>query len=148
MAKPESDDSAESLKALTQKVKRGMGRLIDAYQDGLIDRIQFEPRLAQAQERLQKLNDQIATLVAQQSHQHDLQLVISQVETFAKMVEGSLEQADWSTKRQVIRTLVKQIEIGSEGVKVVYRIDSLPFVQAPERGVLQHCWWGAQPHHR
>ena len=60
------------------------------------------------------------------------------------MLEGSLEQADWSTKRQVIRTLVKQIEIGSEGVKVVYRVDRLPFAQAPERGVLPHCWWGAQ----
>ncbi len=142
MAKPVQDDSLESLKALTQKVKRGMGRLIDAYQDGLIDRAQFEPRLAQAQERLQTLNDQITTLAAEQSRQQDLQLVISQVETFAKMLEGSLEQADWSTKRQVIKTLVKQIEIGSEGVKVVYRIDSLPFVQAPERGVLQHCWWG------
>jgi len=35
--------------------------------------------------------------------------------------------------------LVKQIEIGDEAVKVVYRIDSLPFVQAPEGGILQHC---------
>jgi len=115
---------------------------MDAYQDGLIDRTQFEPRLAHAQERLQTLNDQRTTLVAEQNRQQDLQLVISHVETFAKMLAGSLEQADWSTKRQVIRTLVKQIEIGREGVKVVYRIDSLPFVQAPERGVLQHCWWG------
>ncbi len=142
LAQPASDDSVESLKALAQKIKRGIGRLIDAYQDGLIDRAQFEPRLHQAQERLQTLNDQITSLAAEQSRQQDLQLVISQVETFAKMLEGSLEQADWSTRRQVIRTLVKQIEIGSEDIKVVYRIDSLPFVQAPERGVLQHCWWG------
>jgi site-specific DNA recombinase len=144
LAQPAPDDSVESLKALAQKVKRGIGRLIDAYQDGLIDRAQFEPRLTHAQERLQKLDGQITTLAAEQSRQQDLQLVISQVETFAKMLEGGLEQADWSTKRQVIRTLVKQIEIGSEGVKVVYRIDSLPFVQAPERGVLQHCWRGVQ----
>jgi site-specific DNA recombinase len=141
MARADHDDSLESLQTLTQKVKRGMGRLIDAYQDGLIDRAQFEPRLAHAQERLQNLNDQIRALAAEQSRQRDLQLVISQVETFAKMLEGSLEQADWSTKRQVIRALVKQVEIGTEGVKVVYRIDSLPFAQAPERGVLQHCWW-------
>jgi site-specific DNA recombinase len=142
MAQPAPDDSVESLKDLAQKVKRGIGRLIDAYQEGLIDRAQFEPRLAHAQERLQTLNDQITTLAAEQSRQQDLQLVISQVETFAKMLQGSLEQADWPTKRQVIRTLVKQIEIGTEGVKVVYRIDSLPFAQAPERGVWQHCWWG------
>ena len=29
-------------------------------------------------------------------------------------------------------------------VKVVYRIDSLPFAQAPEGAVLQHCWWRAE----
>jgi site-specific DNA recombinase len=109
-----------------------MGRLIDTYQDGLIDRAEFEPRLRHAQDRLQSLNDQIATLAAEQSRLQDLQLVVSQVETFAKMLEGSLEKADWSTQRQVIRTLVKQIEIGDEAVKVVYRIDSLPFAQAPE----------------
>jgi site-specific DNA recombinase len=143
LTQPDSDDSLKSLAALTQKVKRGMGRLIDAYQEGLIDRSQFEPRLHQAQNRLQNLNDQIAALAAEQNRLQDLQLVVTQVETFAKMLEGSLAKADWSTKRQVIRTLVKQIEIGTEGVKVVYRIDSLPFVQAPERGVLQHCWWGA-----
>jgi site-specific DNA recombinase len=134
-----SDSSLEQLKALAQKVKRGMGRLIDAYQDGLIDRAEWEPRFRHAQERLQNLNNQISTLATEQSRLQDLQLVIGQVETFAQMVEGSLEHVDWSTKRQVIRTLVKQIEIGDEAVRVVYRIDSLPFVQAPEGGVLQHC---------
>jgi site-specific DNA recombinase len=139
------DSSLEQLRTLTQKVKRGMGRLIDAYQDGLIDRAQFEPRLHQAQDRLQSLNDQITALTAEQNRLQDLQLVVTQVETFAKMLEGSLAKADWSTKRQVIRTLVKQIEIGGEAVKVVYRIDSLPFVQAPERGILPYCWRGEHP---
>jgi len=139
MAKPNRDNSLDSLKALTQKVKRGMGRLIDAYQDGLIDRVEFEPRLRHAQDRLHNLNEQIDTLAAEQSRLQDFQLVVAQVETFAQMLEGSLDQTDWSTIREVIRTLVKQIEIGDEAVKVVYRIDSLPFVQAPEGGILQHC---------
>ena len=134
-----SDNNLDQLKALARKIKRGMGRLIDAYQDGLIDRAEWEPRLRHAQERLQNLNSQITALATEQSRVQDLQLVIGQVQTFAKMLEGSLEHVDWSTKRQVIRTLVKQIEIGDAAVKVVYRIDSLPFVQAPEGGVLQHC---------
>lgn len=53
------------------------------------------------------------------------------------MVEGSLEQADFQTKRDVIGTLVKHIEIGEQEVKLVYRVDGLPFAQAPERGFLQ-----------
>jgi site-specific DNA recombinase len=135
------DNGLTSLNAAAYKVKRGMGRLIDAYQDGLLDRTEFEPRLRHAQERLHTLHDQIAALAAEQSRQQDLQLIVGQVETFAKCLEGSLERADWATKRQVITTLVKHIEIGVEAVKIVYRIDSFPFAQAPEGGVMQHCWW-------
>ena len=101
--------------------------------------------MRRTQERLRSLNDQIPTLSAEQGRLQDLHLVIGQVETFAKMLDGSLEEADWLTKRQVIRTLVKHIEICSEEVKVVYRIDSLPFAQAPKGGVLQHCLRRDQP---
>jgi len=135
------DDGLPSLRAATQRLQRGLDRLIDAYQAGLLDRAEFEPRVRHAREHLQALHDQIAVLAAEQSRQQDLQLVVGQVDSFRKMLEGSLEQADWATQRQVITTLVKQIEIGVETVKIVYRIDSLPFAPAPEGGVLQHCWW-------
>lgn len=139
LAQPDPDKPLSSLKALRQKVKGGIGRLIDAYENGLIERAEFESRLGPARQRLQQLEDQITALAAEQGRRQDLQLVVGQMETFAHQVEGSLEQADWSTKQQVIRTLVKQIEIGEQTVKIVYKIDSLPFAQASDGGVLQHC---------
>jgi len=139
MVRTNNDSSLDHLKALSHKVKRGISRLIDAYQDGLIDRTEFEPRLGHSKERLSQLDEQILISSQEQKCRHDLQLVIGQVETFAKMIDGSLEQVDFATKRQVIRTLVKHVEIGDENVKVVYRVDRLPFAQAPEKGFLQHC---------
>jgi len=139
LTRPSNDSSLDQLKALVQKVKRGIARLIDAYQDGLIERTEFEPRLRYSKERLSHLDEQIATLSQEHKRVRDIQLVICQVETFAKMVEGSLEQADFQTKRDVIRMLVKHIEIGEQDVKVVYRVDNLPFAQAPKRGFLQDC---------
>lgn len=141
LAQAPGDPDLRSLRTVTQNVKRGMSRLIDLYQDGVLERAEFEPRLRQAQERLQALEDQRAAVAAEQSRRQDLHLVVGQVETFARLLEGSLEQADGATKRQVITTLVKQIEIGEQAVKVVYKVDSPPFAQAPEGGVLQHCWW-------
>jgi len=135
------EQELHGLQALVQKVKQGMGRLIDLYQEGWLDRAQFEPRLRRAQERLQTLTDQITTIAAEQSRRQDLHLVVAQVETFAQSVAGRLEEADGATQRQVITTLVKEIEIGESAVKIVYRIDSPPFVQAPEGGVSLHCWW-------
>jgi site-specific DNA recombinase len=141
LAQPQEDQSVDSLKTLIQKLKRGIGRLIDAYENGLIDRAEFESRLAPARRRQQQLEEQIAALAAEQSRRQDLQLVVGQIETFARKLEGSLQQADWSTKQQVIRMLVKQIEIGEQSVKIVYKVDSLPLAQAPETGGLQHCPW-------
>ena len=135
------DDDLTAKQAAVRKIQQGLDRLIDVYQVGLLERAQFEPRVRCAREQRQTLHDQIVALQAEQSGREDLQLIIGQVETFGKRLEGSLEQADWSTRRQVITTLVKQIEIHEENVKIVYRIDSLPFAPAPEGGVLQHCWW-------
>ena len=133
------NSSLDPMTALTRKVKRGMSRLIDAYQDELIDRGEFESRLNHLKQRLSKLNEQITEISQEQHRVQNLHLVVGQVETFAKMVEGRLETADFSTKRQVIRALTKHIEIGEEDVKIVYRVDNLPFVQPPDKGVLQHC---------
>lgn len=133
------NDNLNSLIPQAQKVKRGIGRLIDIYQDGHIDREEFESRLSHSKQRLGKREEQIVTLSQAQDRDKNSQRMMGHVETFAKRVEGSLAQAAFSTKREVIRALVKQIEIGEQDVKIVYKVDSLPFVQAPEKGVLQHC---------
>jgi len=146
LTRSNKNSSLDPLIALAQKVKRGMSRLIDAYQDGIIDRTEFESRLSHAKQRLSNLDDQITEMSQERDRLQNLQLVIGQVETFAKMVEGSLKEADFSTKRQVIRSLVKHIEMGEEDVKIVYRVDSLPFAKTHEGGILQHCLRRVEPH--
>ncbi|KPK76782.1 MAG: DNA recombinase [Phycisphaerae bacterium SM23_30] len=131
--------SIEQLRALIQKVKRGIARLVDAYQDGLIDKPEFEPRLRKAKERLAKLQVEVKTQEKEESRQRELKLVISCMKEFAGKVNNNLEVADWMTKREIIRSLVKQIEVEEESVRVVYRVPPPPFVQAPEKGFLQDC---------
>jgi site-specific DNA recombinase len=133
-------DYVDQLEALAQTVKRGLGRLIDAYQESLIDRSEFEPRLEQSKNRLTRLNEQIQAIHQEQNEEQNLRLVVGQLESFAQMIEGGLEQADWTTKREIIRTLVKHIEIDQEAAKVAYRVNDLPFAQTPEKGFSQHCF--------
>ncbi|MDX9818090.1 MAG: hypothetical protein RBT16_04205 [Desulfococcus multivorans] len=120
-------------------MKRGIARLVDAYQDGLIDKSEFEPRLRKAKERLAKLQGEVETQERQDSRQKELKLVISCMNEFADKVTHNLEEADWMTRREIIRSLVKQIEVGEESVRVVYRVPPPPFVQTPEQGRLQEC---------
>jgi hypothetical protein len=52
---------------------------------------------------------------------------------------GGLEAADWKARREILRALVKRVEVGTDAVKVVYKVDPRPFDQGPERGSSQDC---------
>ena len=134
-------DKLRKMSMQIQKMDRGVGRLIDAYGDGLLDKSEFEPRLKSARERLSKARDELQSVMDRQSQARELRLVMDNLETFARQVPVSLEQIDWAAKREIIRTLVKRVEIDKEEVKVVYRVDLSPFECRPERGEspILHC---------
>jgi site-specific DNA recombinase len=68
-----------------------------------------------------------------------MRLVIDNLQTFAERVKSGLGEADWTTRRELIRMLVKRIEIEKEQVRLVYKMDIRPFERGPERGFSQDC---------
>jgi len=59
------------------------------------------------------------------------------------LVRDQLDEADWTTRRDVIRTLVRRIEVDDQHVRVVFRVSPEPQDDAgscrishlcPERG--------------
>ncbi|MHC4215771.1 MAG: recombinase family protein [Planctomycetota bacterium] len=135
-------NSIDQLRVLIKKVKRGIARLVDAYQDGLIDKSEFEPRMRKAKDRLAKLQAEANEQTDRQAQQKELRLVIGHLQAFADKVNSNLKELDWMRRREIIRALVKQIEVDQEIVRVVYRVTPPPFVQAPEKGFLQYCLRG------
>jgi site-specific DNA recombinase len=127
----------EQLHAQIAKAKRGVARLIDAYEDGLLERSEFEPRLRRAKERLEKLEAEAAALVAAAVEDQQLEAVLGQLQEFTRRVAEGLQEASWQTQREVIRALVKRVEVDTEEVRVVYKVPPHPFVEAPEGGCLQ-----------
>ena len=132
----------ESLAKLLQKVKRGIARLIDAYEEGLLDKREFEPRIRAAKERLSQLQAEAQAQAEEESQEQELRLVIGHMQEFAKRVHSGLAEADWSTRREIIRALVKRVEVDKEEVRIVYRVSPPPFVKSPEGGFLQDCGRG------
>jgi len=135
----------EPLAKVIAKVKRTVGRLIDAYSEGLLEKEEFEPRLRAAKERLQRLEAEAAAATDEELQQAELRLVIGKLEEFAEKVRDGLAEAEWATRREIIRALVKRVEVDAEEVRIVYRIAPFPFVKAPEGGVLQDCWKRGSP---
>ena len=79
-------------------------------------------------------------MAEEQQDSQQLQLIIVRVNEFAAKLKGKLDKIDWNTKRQIIRSLVRRVEIGQDEVKVVFRVTSIPFESAPNGGMnSQHC---------
>ena len=128
------------LEVLIQKVKRGIARLIDAYGEGLVNKEEFEPRVRAFRERLARLEVEAQQQQELEAQERELRLVIGRVQEFAERVKAGLEEADWSTQREIIRALVKRVEIGVVEVRVVYRVNLAPFAESPRGGILPDCW--------
>lgn len=140
-----ADRSPEGLTKLIQKVKRGIARLIDAYQEGLLDKQEFEPRVQGAKERLSKLQAEANAQAAEEAQEHELRLAIGHLEEFAERVRAGLAESDWDTRREIIRALVKRVEVNKEEVRIVYRVNPPPFAKGPFGGRLPDCWRGDRP---
>jgi len=131
--------SGPSVTKLIQKVRRGIARLIDAYAEDLLDKGEFEPRICSAKERLAKLEVEARAQAEAETQEQELRLVIGHLQEFADRVQSGLMQADWSTRRKIIRALVKRVEVDQEVVRVVYRVSPFPFVESPDGGIWQDC---------
>jgi site-specific DNA recombinase len=139
---PEQTQGEEHLQSRIQKLKRGIARLIDAYADGLLERGDFESRIRHARERMNMLETEVKKHAEEQSQRVELRLIIGQLQEFAGRIKSGLHDADWSTKRDIVRALVKRVEVDEGHVRVVYRISPLPFDRGPHGGRLQDCLRG------
>jgi site-specific DNA recombinase len=82
--------------------------------------------------------------MSEATQEAELRLVIGQLEEFAKRVSEEVKEPSWETRREVIRALVKKVEIDDQEVRIVYRVSPSPFERGPQHGFSQHCWGRGQ----
>src|SRR5229473_1225285 len=143
-------DALRDLETRMGRLRQGIARLIDSYAEGLIDKEEFEPRIARMRERLKQIEVQAQQIQDEVSLERELTLILGRLDAFASRVEQGLLEADWSTRREIIRALVKRVEIDQEQVRVVFRVNPPPpsTPQAPsakDAQSLQHCRRRDQP---
>ena len=95
--------------------------------------------MERSKEKLQKVEQALRALAEEEAQQQELHLVVRYLEDFAQRVTAGLEQADWSRRRELIRTLVKRVEIGAEAVNVVFRVEPSPHSIGLDTENLPHC---------
>src|SRR5215210_7004758 len=122
---PTAGDLA-GIEAQIAKLRRGMGRLINGYAEGLIDKADFEPRVAGLRQRIKTWEEQATTLRDEVAQRAALSLIVGRLQDFARQVRDRIAAVDWSLQRDLIRLLVKRVEIDREDVNVVLSVTLSP----------------------
>ncbi len=130
----------ERLRTAIAKAKQGIGRLLDAYTAGLVEASDFEPRIKRLKEQLAKAEAEWQQLAQALHEQGEVQRLLSSFAEFAEQVNESLTQANGQQRREILRALVKRVEVENETVRIVYKVPPRPFAKGPQGGLLQHCW--------
>ena len=120
-------------------LRQGLARLIDSYAEGLIDKQEFEPRITRLRQRIAHLEEQRQQLADAAALEAELRLIIGRLEDFATKVHEGLEEIDWNRKREIIRALVKHVEVAHDQVHVVFRVEQPYRTPGPEKKSLQLC---------
>jgi site-specific DNA recombinase len=128
-----------TIEAQLGKLRQGLARLIDSYAEGLIEQQEFAPRITRLRQRITHLEAQHQRLVDEAALHTELRLIIGRLEDFAAQVHTGLEEADWYRKRELIRALVKRVDVAHEQVHVVFRVAHLPVASSSEKKSLQDC---------
>ena len=130
--KEQTNPDTAALERQRLQLDKGKSRLIDSYAEGMIDKTDFDPKMRNLKRRLEQLDQQIQDSRRHQVGQRELFLVINRLEEFAAAVHDRLGALDFVTKREIIRGLVKRVEIHKDEILVVFRIDPDPGFNASE----------------
>jgi site-specific DNA recombinase len=137
-----SQESADvqRLEKSIHEQKRRISRLLDAYENGWIDKAEFETRIRAAKERLHREEARLREHQTASMTNESMRLAVHEFTEFAAQMSDHLEQADFATKRKLLRLLINRVEISREEVCIVYKVSLRPFAQTPNSGgVLHDC---------
>ena len=134
-----SQQERSALEAQVSKFRQGLARLIDSYAEGLIEKTEFEPRISRLRQRIAHVEVQCQQLADEETLQHDLDLIIGRLDAFGQTLHHRLDDIEWGEQREIIRALVKRIEIGEDQVQVIFRVEPHLGETGPEKKSLQLC---------
>ncbi|HET8906219.1 MAG TPA: recombinase family protein [Ktedonobacterales bacterium] len=135
--------SPEEIVRLDRQVatlRRGIDRLIDGYATGVIEKAEFEPRVAALKQRIAQVQKQRHAATETANAQRELSLVISRLEDFSAKVSQGLERLDSPGRREIIRTVVRRIEVDRDNVEVVFRVPPPDRPQSTDARITDGCW--------
>jgi site-specific DNA recombinase len=107
-------ESVDTLRAQRQKLRHGLERLIDSLAEGVIDKDQFTARMNRTKARITEIDTKIGAQAADEDRREHMRSVMSRLAELSSHLKSQLNDADWSTRREIIRSLVQRRDWANE----------------------------------
>jgi len=131
------DHTYASIEKRRIKLERGISLLIDSYAEQYIIKDEFESRIKGMRQNLKLIQEQQSKLTEQKNLISEMELVVNNLESFADGVGSKLDSLDWHGRRDIIRQVVKRVEVSTEEINIVYKINKLSNYENGSSS--QHC---------
>jgi hypothetical protein len=106
--------------------------MIDSYTEGLIKKSDFDPKMMLLKVNLERVQQQIDASKQQRAGQVKPFPASNRLEECAAAVNDRLSHLDFNNQLEIIRALVKRIEIYHDEIVVVLRVDPDPDIGADD----------------
>jgi site-specific DNA recombinase len=121
----ESNPSRVRKEALSQevaRVKKGMDRLLDAYQEGLLALEQLRRRMPELNKREAALRTELQTLEASVVDRERCLRLVGNLKEFLSRLHQSAQTLHVKERQQVLRLVVKEILVGPDTLTIKHSI--------------------------
>lgn len=131
------DEAYSSLEKRKLKLERGISLLIDSYAQQYITKEEFEPRVQTMRQSLNVAQEQQKKLAEQKNLTREIELIVTNLGHFNEGIKKNIDTLDWHGKRDMMRRVVKRIEVSDDEINVVYKVNKLP--EYTNNTSVQHC---------
>jgi site-specific DNA recombinase len=118
----------ETLEKESVRMQKGIERLLDAYQEGLLELSEFRNRIRQLRKKETSLRSELQSLDAMIVEQESYLQLVHTIEDFLQQIRGSTETLDVLGRQKIARLLVKEVLVGTETLTIKHSIPTLNHV--------------------
>ena len=130
-------DEVGRLQARQRKLEQQWLRLLDAFQEGLLDKGELGHRKQRLDQERQTLTAQIEQLQRQQAQEAAKTQIIEQFAVFCAQAQTALRNPTPEVKQEVLRLLVQSIVVEDEAITIKHIIPTDDNCRLLPRGIMQ-----------
>jgi len=121
----------ETLVKERARVQNGIDRLLDAYQEGLLELPEMRTRINELRKRESALKSELQSLEAKMVDQGTYLQLVNNIDGFLSRIRKSVECLTVLDRQRVLRLIVKEILVGPETVTIKHSIPTTVPVSEP-----------------